>query len=563
MDERVKTAALSTAMNLLLTGVKFLLYFLSGSMAILAEAWHSFTDIATSLLVLLGVRRSSRRGTEADGPRKASRLEVAGSLGIGLLLFIVAVVLLRRALYAEPRTIRNALASGLLFILFSFGSYFVSLFEIRVGKREGSVGLVSDGMHAKADMVSSLLTGFALILFSIGWNIDRWVAGLIALLILSFSVETIFNVTRAYFHGDSGELFRYKSYHLLALLLEKETFRKGTERIRAFFEKRLGETRFMRAAYRLFLALPVILIVGAYLSTAFFTVGVDEQAVIERFGSPLNLKTPVEPGLHLKIPWPVDRVRKAKTALIEELNIGNITDRGAQVLLWTRKHGTEEPFLSGDNNFFYPYVVLHYRIKDIFQYLYKNTEPKTLINELAHRIATGLFARESYYDIAASHRSSLEQAMLSRLQEALDDLECGVELVSVNFKDIHPPIQVADSFERVIAGYQEKQRIINEALGYANKIEPEGRGKAYKQGEAAEAYIVDRRKRAEGEAARFALSLPGSASEKRVAMTRIYLKAMEDILRDKTKIVVDPKAGAPDLWMDFENIFPESTLGGP
>ncbi len=572
MDVRVRTAALSGAMNILLTGVKFLLYYVSGSMAILAEAWHSFADIATSLLVLFGVRRSSQReekdgaggteGQQAEGPKRASVPEIVVSLGIGLVLLVVAIVLLRRALYAEPRTIRNALPSGLLFILFSLGSYFISQFEIRVGKREGSVGLVSDGMHAKSDMVSSLLTGFALILYFLGWNIDRWVAGLIALLILSFSVETIFNVARAYFLRDTGELFRYKSYQILALMMEKENLRRGTRRARSFFEERLGQTRFMRAAYRVLLALPVILIVGGVLSTAFFTVGVNEQAVVERFGRPLSKDAPVDPGLHLKLPWPVDQVRKAKTAYVEELNVGNTTDQGTLALLWTRKHGTEEAFLSGDNNFFYPYVVLHYRIKDIFQYLYRNTDPRALINEVAHHVATVLFAQESYYRIAASHRANLEQTLLTRLQAALDDLECGVELVSVNFKDIHPPIPVADSFERVIAGYQEKRKIINEALGYENRVKPEARGLAYQQGEEAESYIVDRRKRAEGEAARFMLSVPNSADEKTVTMSRIYLKTMEESLRYKTKIVVDPKAGDPDLWMDFENIFPASILGG-
>jgi len=573
MDVRVRTAALSAVMNILLTGVKFLLYYVSGSMAILAEAWHSFTDIATSFLVFFGVRRSSKRGQQTNGrspeeekaeiPKRASILEVAISLGIGLLLLLVAVFLLRRAIFAEPRTIRNALPSGLLFILFSLGSYFISYFEIRIGKREGSVGLVSDGMHARADMVSSLLTGFALILYFLGWNIDRWVAGLIALLIFSFSVETIFNVARAHFLRDTEELFRYKSYQIFALLVEGENLREGTRRMRSFLEKKLGQTRFMRAVYRVLLALPVILIVAGYLSTAFFTVGVNEQAVVERFGRPLSTETPVDPGLHLKMPWPVDRVRKAKTAYIEELNIGNITDRGTLALLWTRKHGTEEPFLSGDNNFFYPYIVLHYRIKDIFQYLYRNTDPRTLIDKVAHRIATVLFAQESYYRIAASDRANLEEAMLRRLQAALDELECGVDLVAVNFKDIHPPIPVADSFERVIAGYQEKQRIINEALGYENRVKPEGRGSAYQQGEEAESYIVDRRKRAEGEAARFTLSLPDSADERTVTMSRIYLKTMEETLRYKTKIVVDPRAGEPDLWMDFENMFPASILGGP
>jgi membrane protease subunit HflK len=562
-------------MNILLTGVKFLLYYVSGSMAILAEAWHSFTDIATSLLVFFGVRRSVRgkeekeaEGAEAEpardeGPKRASLLEVCISLGIGLLLLCVAVVLLRRAIYAEPRVIRNALTAGLLFILFSLGSYFISYFEIRIGKREGSVGLVSDGMHARADMVSSLLTGFALILYFLGWNIDRWVAGLIALLILSFSVETIFNVVRAYVLRDTGELFRYKSYQIVGLMMERENLRKGSQRILSFLEDRLGRTRFMRGVYRILPAVPILLIVGGYVSTAFYSVGMNEQAVVERFGKPVSREVPVGPGLHLKLPWPVDRVQTVKTAYIDELNIGNVTDRGTLALLWTRKHGTEEPFLSGDNNFFYPYIVLHYRIKDIFQYLYRNKDPRALIDEAAHRIATLLFARESYYRIAASHRARLEQALLHRLQAALDDLECGVELVTVNFKDIHPPIPVADSFEKVIAGYQEKQQIINQARGYENRVKPEGRGKAYQQGEEAESYIVDRTKRAEGEAARFALSVPGSAEEKAVTMSRIYLKTVEETLKYKTKIVVDPKAGEPEVWMDFENIFPGSILGGP
>jgi len=42
---------------------------------------------------------------------------------------------------------------------------------------------------------------------------------------------------------------------------------------------------------------------------------------------------------------------------------------GSLALLWTRSHGTEEPFISGDNNYFYPYIVLHYRVRDITLYL--------------------------------------------------------------------------------------------------------------------------------------------------------------------------------------------------
>ena len=63
-DLKVKTAAAATAMNTILTAIKFLLYLFSGSMAILAEAWHSFSDIATSLLVFIAIRRSSVKAQE-------------------------------------------------------------------------------------------------------------------------------------------------------------------------------------------------------------------------------------------------------------------------------------------------------------------------------------------------------------------------------------------------------------------------------------------------------------------------------------------------------------------
>ncbi|MCK4825700.1 hypothetical protein KA005_58675, partial [bacterium] len=185
-----------------------------------------------------------------------------------------------------------------------------------------------------------------------------------------------------------------------------------------------------------------------------------------------------------------------------------------------------------------------------------------LVNEAAHRTATVLFAREEFYNIAATHRKRLELEILKRLQEILDELESGVELLSVNLKDIHPPISIADSFEKVIAGYQEKQRGINDALGYQNKVLPESRGKAVRELETAKSYIIDRKKRAEGSATRFRLSLPRYSQEKQITMSRIYLQTIQEILREKTKIVVEPGSGVPELWMDFESFFPMDWKGG-
>jgi len=526
-DLKAKTAAAATVMNIILTSVKFLLYYFSGSMAILAEAWHSFSDIATSILVLIAVSKSSLTSPETESgkgtddskgnPKNLSnRMEWITSLGIGLLLTIVAVSLIGKFIQSESKPIENSLLSGLLFLVFSLGSYFMYRFETRIGREENSLGLVSDGMHARADMTASLLTGFSLIVYSMGLNLDRWVAGLIALFILSFALETLANVAMVYFRRESDHLFRYRSFEIIAFLLSKDTLQKVSTLFKASLEKKFGSTKHVRLTCKAILCLPFILMLIAYLSTAIFEVGVREQAIIERFGRPLSLKEPVQSGLHLKLPWPFDRIQKVKVTTIKELNIGNITDRQTSALIWTRKHGTEEPFLSGDNNFFYPYIVLHYRIKNIFNYLYENTDPETLLNEIAHRIVTIIFAKEEFYNIAATSRKGLEKEIYTRLQEEMDTLESGIELLAVSLKDIHPPISIADSFERVIAGHQEKQRIINDALGYKNKALPESRGRAVKELEAAKSYIIEREKKAEGNATRFKLSLPKDNREKQI-----------------------------------------------
>ena len=261
-DIKSKTAIAALGMNTLLTGVKFLLFFFSGSMAILAEAWHSFTDIVTSFLVLIAVRHSSSKGNEnqkngesvnnpcyASQP-SSSRMELAVSFCIGIILFLVAAFLIRKCIYSEVLQIRNPVFSGLMFLLFSLGSYFVYRFETKVGKREGSIGLVADGIHARADMTSSLLAGFSLILYAMGLNIDRWVAGLIAFFILSFALETIVNTCMAFFRRKSDYLFRYRSFALITFLFDRAAVQKVVYAIKSFLEARFGKSKKTRLFFK-------------------------------------------------------------------------------------------------------------------------------------------------------------------------------------------------------------------------------------------------------------------------------------------------------------------------
>jgi len=569
MNVRTKTAAVSTGLNVLLTIAKFILFFLTGSIAILAEAWHSLTDIFTSMMVFFAVREKpagdvtdsgKSSGTTPDAPIKPPisisdlfntfNIEQWVSMGIGAFIFIAGLGILNRVFVTPPEIIKQPLVSGLIFLVFSVASYLVYRFETSVGEKENSVGLISDGMHSRADMGASLLTGFSLILYHLGLNIDRLVAGLIVLLVFSFSIETIVNVI-ASARKDETPTFKYKSHILFASLFNASTWRDFAGYLDNQFNLNLSRSTVWRKADRWFRWGILIIILLAYFSTCLFTLSANQEGITERFGKPINRGSPIQPGLHVKAPWPIDRIIRIDSRTIRSLNIGNITDKNSFALLWTREHGSEEPFISGDNYYFYPYLTLHYSIKDIFKYRYGYDDVMSLVESQAYQISSQYFARKEFFELSTDMRSDMGDKVTGDLQAKLDELECGVEIHTVNFKDIHPPIFIASSFEGVIAAYQEKQQKISYAQGYQNKEVAESRGEAARMVEAANAYVKDKIGRAEGDAGRFLLQLPKSPGYKAVTKIRLFLQAMMNALKDMEIILVDPEAGMPEIWSDF------------
>lgn len=561
----LKTAAIVFGVNVLLTGFKFIVYWMSDSLAVLAEAWHSFTDIATSGLIFLAILVSNRKRRKTTASkedpaemRAVGNLEIAASVCVGLLLLAVSGLLFKKLIDSQVIAIRNPLLSGLVFVVFSIGAYLVSTFETQVGKSQASLGLLSDGMHAKADMFASLLTGLSLILYAMGVNVDKWMAGTIAAIILCLALDTFVNAYRVYRDKNGNSLYAYRFLAAFFSIFSIYNLKRLLQCFHRLLVTFLGDSRNATRLCKTLLVMPFVVLLLFYGSTAFYTVSFNETVIIERFGRPLK-GNPIPPGLHVKLPWPMDSAIKVKTATIEQLNIGNVSASNTQAYIWTRKHGSEEAFLAGDNNFFYPYIILHYRIDDPFEYLYNNANPRQLLNEIGHRVAVALFAREPFYDIATTDRGRLQEKMKQDIQAALNRHKTGIELINVNFKDIHPPILIAKAFENVIAGFQKKQELINQALGYANNVLPDARGKAEKRIQSAAGESVMRLSNAEGNAKRFELRLPETEAQKRLSMLRIYHETMKDTLKDKTKIIVDPDVGTPDIWMNFKN---ETTVFG-
>lgn len=151
--------ALKISLFLLLgtTILQFLVVLISGSVALLADTIHNFSDALTAvplwIAFILGRRAANRCYTYGYGRAE----DLAG-------LFIVAVVALSAVVAAwqsidrlfNPQPLHNlwwVLAAGLIGFA---GNEAVAIYRIRVGRQIGSAALVADGVHARIDGFTSL-----------------------------------------------------------------------------------------------------------------------------------------------------------------------------------------------------------------------------------------------------------------------------------------------------------------------------------------------------------------------------------------------------------------------
>lgn len=139
------------------TVLQFLVVLISGSVALLADTIHNFSDALTAvplwIAFILGRRAATRRYTFGYGRAE----DLAG-------LFIVAIVALSAVVAAwqsidrlfHPQPLHNlwwVLAAGVIGFV---GNEAVAVYRMRVGRQIGSAALVADGVHARIDGCTSL-----------------------------------------------------------------------------------------------------------------------------------------------------------------------------------------------------------------------------------------------------------------------------------------------------------------------------------------------------------------------------------------------------------------------
>lgn len=206
--EGVRALKISLFLLLATTILQAVVVALSGSVALLADTVHNFSDALTAVPLwvafVLGRRVASRRYTYGYGRAE----DLAG-------LFIIAVVALSAVVAAwqsidrllHPHPLENlgwVIVAG--FIGFA-GNEAVAIYRIRVGQRIESAALVADGVHARIDGFTSLAVVVGAVGVMLGFPLADPIVGLlISAAIIVLLIGTVRSIGRRLLDGIEPEL---------------------------------------------------------------------------------------------------------------------------------------------------------------------------------------------------------------------------------------------------------------------------------------------------------------------------------------------------------------------
>lgn len=187
MAQTSRIALINVGVSLLVLGLKYLAFLLTGSIALYSDALESIVNVATSVAAVLALRVSAKPA-DAAHPYGYAKAEYFSAVIVGVLIVVAAISIFREVYlgWLDPHPLDAPLHGLLVNAAAGVVNAVWCVVLLREGRRLRSPALTADGRHLMTDVVSSagVLVGVAIAAMS-GWaRLDLILAALVALNIL-------------------------------------------------------------------------------------------------------------------------------------------------------------------------------------------------------------------------------------------------------------------------------------------------------------------------------------------------------------------------------------------
>lgn len=198
-----------------------------------------------------------------------------------------------------------------------------------------------------------------------------------------------------------------------------------------------------------------------WISTCIIQVETNQQAAVYRIG---NLQEKIlQPGLHVTLPYPFDKVEIYDTETVNKTTIGYKATENADNI-WTEGHQGEEYklLLGGGDEVVSINLRLEYKISDLKQYLTTATSPESMMQALAYELVTDQTIATDLSSLMSADRDAFSENFQKELSKMMEEKNLGLEVVAVVLESIHPPVEIAWVYQELIsAGINAEKYLVN------------------------------------------------------------------------------------------------------
>ena len=216
---------ISMIVNTILAIIKFWAGTVSGSIALIADAWDTFTDCISSVIIIWG-GRLARKPADQEHPFGHGRAEHITTIAIGVILAILSFNFIVSSY--EKFISREGGQFGLIAIVVTAISILsktvLATYEMWVSKKANSSALKANGWNHYLDALASIMIMTGIFLGKYFWWTDALMAFIIALIIAYGAYEIITNeINKLLGHDIDPQLIDGISKEVYALM-QKDLF---------------------------------------------------------------------------------------------------------------------------------------------------------------------------------------------------------------------------------------------------------------------------------------------------------------------------------------------------
>jgi len=306
----------------------------------------------------------------------------------------------------------------------------------------------------------------------------------------------------------------------------------------------------------------LVLLGAAMLLSMFYTVEADEVAIVQRFGKYVRR---AEPGLHSKLPFGLETMRKVPVRRVSKEEFGFRTEEpGVRTRFSQRSFLDESLMLTGDLNMAEVTWIVQYRIIDPVKYRFGNRNPSLALRDVAQIVMRSAIGDHTVTEVL--RRAEIVYQVQTKMQELLNLYETGLRVETVKLQSVAPPSdEVKRAFNEVNEAQQERERKENEARQVYNQEIPRERGEVERTIAKAEGYAINRTNTAKGDVARFNSLLTEYRKAPEVTRRRLYLETMREIIPTVKQVYVfdaeQPSSVLPFLDLQRGDMAPVAPAG--